>query len=126
MGFFGNIGQAKSVKYAKFLEVLNWMRSTKEEDFGFVHFFNGSSMGPSILRPFDTNNNNFRVKNLSTGQWRDLNEDEFYKLEEDIAQALFKINDDYTISFAKGVYFYKIDSIPLKLANNNSICISLV
>lgn len=125
MGFFGNIGQAKSVKYAKFLEVLNWMRSTKKEDFGFVHFFNGSSMGPSILRPFDANNN-FQVKNLSTGQWRDLNEDEFYKLEEDIAQALFKINDDYTILFAKGIYLHKIDSLPFKLANNNSICLSQV
>lgn len=125
MGFFGNIGQAKSVKYAKFLEILNWMRSTKKEDFGFVHSFNGSSMGPSILRPFDANNN-FQVKNLSTGQWRDLNEDEFYKLEEDIAQALFKINDDYTISFAKGIYLHKIDSLPFKLANNNSICLSQV
>lgn len=126
MGFFGNIGQSKAVKYAKYLEILNWMRSLKKEDFGFISSFNGSSMGPSILRPFDANNINFRVKNLSTGQWRDLNEDEFYKLEEDIAQALFKINDDYTISFAKGVYFHKIDSIPFKLANNNSICISQV
>ena len=126
MGFFGNIGQVKAVKYAKYLEILNWMRSTKKEDFGFISFFNGSSMGPSVLRPFDTNNNNFQVKNLSTGQWRDLREDEFYKLEEDIAQALFKINDDYTISFPRGVYFHKIDSIPFKLANNNSICISQV
>ena len=125
MGFFGNIGQSKAVKYAKFLEVLNWMRSTKKEDFGFVHSFNGSSMGPSILRPFDANNN-FQVKNLSTGQWRDLNEDEFYKLEEDIARALFKINDDYTILFAKGIYLHKIDSLPFKLANNNSICLSQV
>ena len=124
MGFFGNIGQSKAVKYVKFLEVLNWMRSTKKEDFGFVHSFNGSSMGPSILRPFD--NNNFRVKNLSTDQWRDLNEDEFYKLEEDIARGLFKINDDYTILFAKGIYLHKIDFLPFKLANNNSICLSQV
>lgn len=126
MGFFDNIGQPKSVKYAKFLEVLNWMRSTKKEDFGFVSTFNGLTTGPTILRPFDTNK--FRIRDLSTGQseYRDYTENEFYIAEEIIAKTLFKINDDYTISFHRGVYFHKIDSIPFKLANNNSICISQV
>ena len=126
MGFFNNIGQAKSVKYAKYLEILNWMRSTKKEDFGLVSAFNGSSTGPSILRPFDTNAH--RIKDMSTGQYRDLNEEEFYRAEEEIARTLFKINDDFTILFApnRGVYFHKIDSLPFKLANNNSICISQV
>ena len=124
MGFFGNIGQAKSVKYAKFLEVLNWMRSTKKEDFGFVHFFNGSSMGPGITRPFDTHE--YQVRDLSTGQYRDINEEEFYKEQEYVERELFKINDDYTILFAKGIYLHKIDSLPFKLANNNSICLSQV
>lgn len=127
MGFFGNIGQAKSVKYAKYLEILNWMRSTKKEDFGLVVFFNGSSYGPdlSLSRPFDFHMHQIKVDSL-TGQWRDFNEEEFYEAEEEIARTLFKINDDYTISFAKGIYLHKIDSIPFKLANNNSICISQV
>ena len=124
MGFFGNIGQSKAVKYVKYLEILNWMRSTKKEDFGLVSTFNGSNTGPSILRPFDTHA--VQIRDLSSGQYRDLNEEEFYKAEDEVAQRLFKINDDYTISFPKGVYFHKIDSIPFKLANNNSICISQV
>ena len=124
MGFFGNIGQTKAVKYAKYLEILNWMKSTKKEDFGLVSSFNGSSMGPSILRPFDTHA--VQIRDLSSGQYRDLNEEEFYNAEEEIGRTLFKINDDYTISFPRGVYFHKIDSIPFKLANNNSICISQV
>ena len=124
MGFFGNIGQTKAVKYAKYLEILNWMKSTKKEDFGFISSFMGSSMGPSLLRPFDTHV--IQVRDLSTGEYRDLNEEEFYNAEEEIGRTLFKINDDYTISFPRGVYFHKIDSIPFKLANNNSICISQV
>ena len=124
MGFFGNIGQAKSVKYAKYLEILNWMRSTKKEDFGLVHFFNSSSNGPELLRPFDKLS--CQVRDMSTGQYRDLTEEEFYETEEEVARSLFRINDDYTISFPRGVYFHKIDSLPFKLANNNSICISQV
>lgn len=65
MGFFGNIGQAKSVKYAKYLEILNWMRSTKKEDFGLVYSFNGSSMGPELSRPFDIHTHQIKVDPLT-------------------------------------------------------------
>ena len=90
MGFFGNIGQAKAVKYTKFLEVLNWMRSTKKEDFGFVSYFNGSSTGPSVLRPFDTYA--VQVRDLSTGQHRDYNEEEFFENGKDEVEFFIRTN----------------------------------